>query len=215
MTNQKGFTIIELLVVISIIGMLSSVVLVSVNTVRARARDSFRISTLRQIQNAIEIYAVGHNGEYPGYLEGENTFVQQTMDPNPADGCSYGAPGTLGSGNSAYAPGIWCRFETTLSPYISSLPKVKGGTAPFYNIFYKVPYKSLTYNPNKVRLYGLGVMLEKPTAESQNDGGFYPNYFELGELPRYCKDKGSTWVSWTAVPCSCTGTQDPPVGCTY
>ncbi len=56
MRKTSGFTLIEILVVISIIGVLSSVVLASLNTSRARARDSIRIQSLKQIQLAMELY---------------------------------------------------------------------------------------------------------------------------------------------------------------
>ena len=46
----------ELLVVISIISLLSSVVFASVNSARAKARDAKRRSDLRQIQTALEFY---------------------------------------------------------------------------------------------------------------------------------------------------------------
>lgn len=54
--NKKGFTLIELMVVIAIIGILSSVVLASLNDARASARDSVRRTELRQIQIAMEYY---------------------------------------------------------------------------------------------------------------------------------------------------------------
>jgi type II secretory pathway pseudopilin PulG len=54
-------------VVISIISLLSSVVLTSLNDARAKARDSVRKSTLKQLQIAIEAY-YADNGSYPGTL---------------------------------------------------------------------------------------------------------------------------------------------------
>lgn len=62
--KSKGFTLIELLVVIAIIGLLSSVVLASLNTARARARDAQRISNVKQIQTALELY-YSDTGSYP------------------------------------------------------------------------------------------------------------------------------------------------------
>jgi len=62
--NKKGFTLIELLVVISIISLLSSVVLAGLNSARAKARDSKRISELKQLQTALEFYYDKY-GAYP------------------------------------------------------------------------------------------------------------------------------------------------------
>ncbi len=62
--NPKGFTLIELMVVISIIGVLSSVVLVAVNNVKNKARDSKRLSDVKSIQLALEMYYDKY-GNYP------------------------------------------------------------------------------------------------------------------------------------------------------
>jgi type IV pilus assembly protein PilA len=62
--KQRGFTLIELLVVIAIIGILSAVVLVSLNSARAKSRDARRLSDVRQIMTAMEIY-YNDNGAYP------------------------------------------------------------------------------------------------------------------------------------------------------
>lgn len=63
---QKGFTIIELLVVIVVIGILSGVLVSVVNSseVRAKARDSQRKTDLEKIKTALELY-LADNRNYP------------------------------------------------------------------------------------------------------------------------------------------------------
>jgi general secretion pathway protein G len=61
---SRGFTLIELLVVIAIIGILSSVVLASLNSARVKGRDARRISDLKQLQLALELY-YDTNQTYP------------------------------------------------------------------------------------------------------------------------------------------------------
>lgn len=63
--SSRGFTLIELLVVIAIIGVLSSVILVSLNAARQKGYDAQRVANLRSIQTALELYATDHNGQYP------------------------------------------------------------------------------------------------------------------------------------------------------
>lgn len=62
--HSRGFTLIELLVVIAIIGILSSVVLASLNSARKKGRDARRISDVKQIQLALELY-YDNNQSYP------------------------------------------------------------------------------------------------------------------------------------------------------
>ncbi|MFH1790275.1 MAG: prepilin-type N-terminal cleavage/methylation domain-containing protein [bacterium] len=62
--NKKGFTLIELLVVIAIIGLLSTLAVVALSSARTKARDSKRLSDLKQVQTALELYFTDNNG-YP------------------------------------------------------------------------------------------------------------------------------------------------------
>ena len=54
--GRGGFTLVELLVVIAVIGLLSTIAFVSLNRSRAKARDAKRISDIRQLQGAFELY---------------------------------------------------------------------------------------------------------------------------------------------------------------
>jgi prepilin-type N-terminal cleavage/methylation domain-containing protein len=62
----RAFTLVELLVVISIIGLLASIVLVSLDSTRKKGRDSKRIADLKQIQLALELYFDQNNAFPPG-----------------------------------------------------------------------------------------------------------------------------------------------------
>lgn len=71
MKQNKGFTLLELLVAISIITLLSSVLLAAWTTAREKAQDARRLTELKQLKIAIELY---HNstGHYPRESEGAN-----------------------------------------------------------------------------------------------------------------------------------------------
>ncbi|MFH0828938.1 MAG: type II secretion system protein [Candidatus Kerfeldbacteria bacterium] len=66
MNNQKkGFTLIELLVVIAIIGILSTIGLVALNGARGKARDTQRISAIRQYALSMQSYGDSTNTYTP------------------------------------------------------------------------------------------------------------------------------------------------------
>lgn len=60
----KGFTLIEVLIVVAIVGLLASVVLVGLGGFRSRGRDTRRIADLKQVQNGLELYYAKYS-EYP------------------------------------------------------------------------------------------------------------------------------------------------------
>ena len=116
--NKKGFTLIELLVVIAIIGLLSTLSILALNSARARARDAKRISDVKQIQTALEMY-YNDAGDYPASADpgasvsyGGNTYLRVIpTPPTPVDGgaCpatqpayTYAKTGSGQGGTSSY-----------------------------------------------------------------------------------------------------------------
>lgn len=78
MSKKSGFTLIEMLVVIAIIGLLSSVVVIGLTGAREKARDSRRITDINQIQNKLELSYSAQTG-YPTALPAD---VPQTDPQN-------------------------------------------------------------------------------------------------------------------------------------
>lgn len=116
---RRGFTLIELLVVISIIALLSSVTLASLNTARAKARDTQRVASVRQIVAALELYR-DKNGAYPA--------------------CTAAIGGDAWCGNCTAASGV-TEFTTALAPlitdgFLSSIPVDPLSTGPCYMFEY-------------------------------------------------------------------------------
>jgi len=108
-SRKKGFTLIELLVVIAIIGLLASIVLVSMSGVRAKGRDAKRKESLRQIQVALEVYNAQY-GTYPttgGVVWAEG----QCVNPPPSWGWVI-KPDY--SGVNAYIPDLAPQFIASL-----------------------------------------------------------------------------------------------------
>lgn len=90
--NSKGFTLIELLVVIAIIGILSSVVLASLNSARQKSRDAKRISDVKQIQLALELYADSNGSEYADTVAAvvaAGFMPSEPKDPSTAASYAY------------------------------------------------------------------------------------------------------------------------------
>ncbi len=77
--NQKGFTIIELLVVIVIIGILVALALPNLFAAQARGRDTERKNDLKNLQQKLETY-FNDNGQYPAAASWSTDIGASTED---------------------------------------------------------------------------------------------------------------------------------------
>ena len=96
--SAKGFTLIEILIVVSIIGVLSSLTLLGLGSFRASGRDVKRVTDLRQITNALELY-YAKTGNYPATLENlvPSVIAKLPVDPiSPTTDYKYGKCGDSG-----------------------------------------------------------------------------------------------------------------------
>lgn len=87
MTRARAFTLIELLVVVAIIGILSAVVLVSLQEAQARARFSQMQAQLREIAQAIEVYELAAQTYPPDVGRGQKPAID-TLSQWPAPPCT-------------------------------------------------------------------------------------------------------------------------------
>ena len=106
-SKNKGFTLIELLVVIAILGLLATIVLVSLNSSRAKSRDVKRKADMRQVYTAMQLY-FDVNNAYPNYA---------------ADACSAAVSGCTGT------------YPSGIGTYLSAMPRdPSNDTTRYYRV---------------------------------------------------------------------------------
>jgi len=124
--NKQGFTLIELLVVIAIIGILSSVVLASLNSARQKSRDARRISDIKQIQLALELY-FDSNANYPTATSALVPTYIATDPTDPTTGAIY-TYAALGSGAVCSSYHLGATLENTTHTVLNSDIDALAGT---------------------------------------------------------------------------------------
>jgi prepilin-type N-terminal cleavage/methylation domain-containing protein len=146
---RRGFTLIELMVVITIIAILSTIALFGISKVQSSARDAKRQQTIRGLQTALQRY-YGDNASYPsgdwacfiyklangGYLASRPTDPHNNCDISCGAGSAqcdnvWGGPGR---GTTGWCGCTWeagYAYSSTGNSYKITFYKAAGGTATF------------------------------------------------------------------------------------
>jgi len=86
MNKLKGFTLLELLVVIGIIGVLVSLATVAYSSAQKKSRDSRRQADMKSIQSALEVYyseASSPSFSYPTTCSDAEVYIKSTWPVDP------------------------------------------------------------------------------------------------------------------------------------
>lgn len=128
--SLRGFTLIEVLVVISIIAILSAILFASFDTAREDSRNKALRSELKEVQLALELYKA-QNGEYPP------TADQSIGNPCTSSGGGVDSANTKGCGSNTII-GDPSTGEVIVPEFISELPTHANSVNSNCNIIYKV-----------------------------------------------------------------------------
>ncbi len=151
--KRSAFTLVELMVVVAIIGLISTIAIVASSAIRSRGRDTKRIADLRQVRSALELY-YNETSAYPTCGQACTTYCDCT---------------TVGwGGNFA---------EMEIKPaYMASIPAdpINDGTyGYFYARGYKISGNCSYMNTNSPSDYVLATRLENPASvQASCPGGF-------------------------------------------
>lgn len=92
--RRGGFTLLEMLIVIALIGILVSIGVASYSQAQKKSRDSRRLSDLKAVQSGYEQYYADNSAAYP-YLVGTSTSGTTTL---------VNCPSTIESAGHSYLP---------------------------------------------------------------------------------------------------------------
>ena len=110
MKNKKGFTLIELIVVITIIAVLTVAGVISFGGASKRARDSRRMADLEKIRIGLELYRQGMGVSYPATL---NVLVPTYLQAVPVGPRGVAIGDTYSYSHSGYTYTLRTTLEET------------------------------------------------------------------------------------------------------
>jgi len=113
MTAQKGFTLVEILIVVIILGILAAMIIPQFSSATESARASMLMDDLRVMRSQLEVFKAQHNGVPPGFPGCDPTAIPTEatfMDHITRSSTSAGATA------AAHTPGF------PYGPYMKEIP---------------------------------------------------------------------------------------------
>ena len=106
MRNKKGFTLVEILIVVVILGILAAIVIPQFTDASTQSKVSSCQTTLTTLRSQIELYKIQHNDNPPTLA----AIVEQLEDYSDVDGVTATAKGTpISSGGNGIIYGPYVR----------------------------------------------------------------------------------------------------------
>lgn len=167
--KEQGFTLIELLVVISIISLLAALAIASLQNAQVKSRDARRLSDIRQLRMALELY-YGDHKSYPAstWLHSNQASWQNNSNALAVALSPYISPLPVDPVNTdtgyAYNDEVY-----VYSYYASGF----GGTGQWYMLVFELEDESHEYQ-TKDGVLSCNYPNQPPTANSYHPaGGFH------------------------------------------
>jgi prepilin-type N-terminal cleavage/methylation domain-containing protein len=121
--RQSGFTIVELLIVIVVIGILATLVIVTFTGIQQKARDSQRQTDINAVNSQLEAF-YAQNGYYPSLADlqdqGTGGFVSTSLKGLDVESLKDPKSGTIAATSSSTAYGYATQGCITTSASSSS-----------------------------------------------------------------------------------------------
>ena len=111
-SKKRGFTLMELLVVVAIIGILAAIVMVSLNTARNKGKNGAVKAQMAQLRSAAEMFSEDNSGSFTGWCaDGETAKISAGVVNSGGASFSCNESSSAWAAEAALAgtaAGYWC-----------------------------------------------------------------------------------------------------------
>jgi type IV pilus assembly protein PilA len=127
--SESGFTLVELLVVMLILGLLAAIAIPSFFNQRDKARDADAKALVRTAQTAMETYATDHAGSYTGAAAADLIGIEETLNEADLAGAEDGD--ALTATPNGAGDGYTVTVASRNTPNTFSITRANTGTVTF------------------------------------------------------------------------------------